>query len=57
MKPPRVELAEWDLLDPRPEREAADRPIRRSVNIPLNELPERTHELPPRAESGRKGVS
>lgn len=34
-------------LDPRPAAEAAAHPIADAVNIPLAELPARTHELPP----------
>jgi hypothetical protein len=33
-------------LDPRDERDAARAPIADAVNIPLRELPSRTHELP-----------
>jgi SAM-dependent methyltransferase len=33
-------------LDPRPADEAAARPIRDAVNVPLGELAQRTHELP-----------
>ncbi len=36
------------LLDPRPAERAAARPIRDAVNIPIDELPARLHELPPR---------
>jgi SAM-dependent methyltransferase len=38
------------LLDPRPEDEADACPIADAVNIPLEALGERVHELPPRAE-------
>jgi SAM-dependent methyltransferase len=38
------------LLDPRSAAEAAAQPIHDAVNIPLAELPRRTHELPPRQE-------
>jgi SAM-dependent methyltransferase len=34
-------------LDPRPAAQATQAPIRGAVNIPLEELPNRTHELPP----------
>jgi len=46
----RVLLPRWRLLDPRAAAEAAARPIHDAVNIPLAELPLRTHELPPRQE-------
>jgi SAM-dependent methyltransferase len=36
------------LLDPRPSDVAQAHPLGNSVNIPLNELAGRTHELPPR---------
>lgn len=48
--PPRARLVACHLLDPRPAAEAAGRPIWDAVNIPLNELPLRTHELPARHE-------
>lgn len=35
-------------LDPRPEEKARLEPLAETVNIPLDELPDRTHELPPR---------
>lgn len=37
------------LLDARPADSAREKPIADAVNIPLDELPRRTHELPPRA--------
>lgn len=37
-------------LDPRPAEAARTRPYADAVNIPLTELAERTHELPPRHE-------
>jgi SAM-dependent methyltransferase len=43
-----TQLTPRHFLDPRPAADAADRPIRDAVNIPLPELPRRTHELPPR---------
>ncbi len=46
----RVWLPRCRLLDPRPAADAAARPIDDAVNIPLVELPRRTHELPPRQE-------
>ena len=39
------------VLDPRPEDVAAAAPFADAVNIPLNELPDRTHELPPREQT------
>lgn len=42
-----------DLLDTRSAPEAAKNPIRDSVNIPLDELPRRLHELPRSSESLR----
>jgi SAM-dependent methyltransferase len=36
------------LLDPRESADAAEHPIKDSVNIPLSELGSRTHELPPK---------
>lgn len=42
-------LVKCDLLDPRPESEAAGQPIAGAVNIPFAELPSRSHELPPRS--------
>lgn len=41
-------LVECDRLDPRAAAEAAERPFRACVNIPLHELPRRVHELPSR---------
>lgn len=41
------ELVYRRILDPRPAHLAAMHPIQDAVNIPLNELPRRTHELPP----------
>jgi len=38
-------------LDPRPAAEAARAPIRAAVNIPWEDLPRRTHELPPPDET------
>jgi tellurite methyltransferase len=38
------------LLDVRPADEAQLAPVRGAVNIPVDELPERMHELPPRDE-------
>ena len=45
---PASRLIECDRLDPRPARQAAADPWPDCVNIPLTELPRRTHELPPR---------
>ncbi len=45
---PRRPLVACDLLDPRPEGAAAERPISGAVNIPLTELAGRVHELPAR---------
>lgn len=39
------------LLDPRPAHAAAAAPFANAVNIPLAELPARTHELPPREQT------
>jgi tellurite methyltransferase len=39
------------LLDPRSANESAERPIVGAVNIPLAELPDRTHELPSKGET------
>lgn len=39
------------VLDPRPAPVARQRPIADSVNIPLDELPARMHELPPRDDT------
>ncbi len=47
----RVELIRRRHLDPRQANDARDRPIHDSVNIPLAELPQRTHELPPTHET------
>lgn len=47
MVPP-VSLLECDRLDPRAANDAVARPIPDSVNIPLAELADRVHELPPR---------
>ncbi len=44
---PRIPLVECFLLDPRPVEEATTAPIVGAANIPLSELPRRTHELPP----------
>jgi SAM-dependent methyltransferase len=41
-------LVQRRLLDPRPAREAARHPLAEVVSIPLSELPDRVHELPPR---------
>ena len=49
MKPPAV-LVQRHLLDPLEAEQAAAAPIADAVNIPLSELPGRTHELPPREE-------
>lgn len=46
----RVPLVQRRLLDVRPAAAAAVRPIADAVNIPLDELPDRTHELPERDE-------
>jgi SAM-dependent methyltransferase len=43
-----TQLTKRHFLDPRPAADAAGRPIRDAVNIPLAELSERTHELPAR---------
>lgn len=48
--PPRACLVPCHLLDPRPAAEAEAAPILDAVNIPLAELPLRTHELPAREE-------
>lgn len=45
---PRLSLVHCDLLDPRSAAQAAGEPIAGAVNIPLRELPGRTHELPSR---------
>ncbi len=42
---PHMPEATW--LDPRDTSEAKRRPISDAVNIPLTQLPDRTHELPP----------
>lgn len=44
-------LARRRLLDPRPAEVAGSAPIRDAVNIPLSELPDRTHELPPTGQT------
>lgn len=44
-----MSLSRFELLDPRREQEAAERPIARAVNIPFDALAQRVHELPPRA--------
>jgi SAM-dependent methyltransferase len=44
-------LVECYLLDPRPVTEADARRIAGAVNIPWTEIPQRTHELPPRGET------
>lgn len=44
----RPPLVQCRALDPRPAEQAAEHPIADAVNIPLDELPRRTHELPPR---------
>ena len=36
-----------DRLDPRPAVEAQAQPAPLSVNVPVDELPQRVHELPP----------
>lgn len=41
-------LVPYTYLDPREREEALRRPITRAVNIPLSELPDRMHELPPK---------
>ncbi len=38
------------LLDPRPQTFARERPFADSVNLPVEELPQRLHELPPPGE-------
>lgn len=45
----RVPLVHCSVLDPRPADDAARTPLPGAVNIPVDELPRRTHELPPRA--------
>ena len=45
---PNARLQPTRLLDPRNTRDARAAPITAAVNIPLHELPRRTHELPPR---------
>lgn len=42
-------LAPTNRLDPRPVDSAQTDPLPGTVNIPLDELPARTHELPPRS--------
>ncbi|MBN2448611.1 MAG: methyltransferase domain-containing protein [Phycisphaerae bacterium] len=44
----RSTLTRYALLDPRPADEARAHPLAGAVNIPLDELYARTHELPPR---------
>lgn len=46
--PPASTLIQCNRLDPRPADEAGARPIVDAVNIPLLDIPARTHELPPR---------
>jgi tellurite methyltransferase len=46
----RLPLAECHYLDVRPAPESAAAPYADAVNIPLDEFPQRTHELPPRGE-------
>ena len=46
---PPAKLIQQNLLDPRPAAQADAAPIADAVNIPLAELPGRTHELPPRS--------
>lgn len=41
-------LERRELLDPRDAEHAARQPAMNAVNIPISELPARTHELPPR---------
>ncbi len=50
---PRRPLVLRHRLDPRPADLAVAAPLADSVNIPLEELPARTHELPPRDEPVR----
>ncbi len=50
---PRASLVLRRRLDPRPAGLAAAAPLADSVNIPLEELPARAHELPPRHETVR----
>ncbi|MGD8450558.1 MAG: class I SAM-dependent methyltransferase [Phycisphaerae bacterium] len=47
---PAARLVRRNLLDPREAGEAAAAPLADSVNIPFAELPQRTHELPPKSE-------
>lgn len=49
--PPASTLIQCSRLDPRPADEARSRPIVDAVNIPLLEVPDRTHELPPKDET------
>jgi SAM-dependent methyltransferase len=45
-------LAEEGLhLDPRPEALSRESPLERAANIPVEELPDRLHELPPKEET------
>lgn len=46
----RVPLVLCAYLDPREAADAVAAPIADAVNIPLAELPDRTHELPPRTD-------
>jgi SAM-dependent methyltransferase len=48
-------LVQRRILDPRPADLASAEPLADAVNIPLVELPQRTHELPPRDEVVRVG--
>jgi tellurite methyltransferase len=43
-------LPRMRMLDPRAEKEAGGAPLANCVNIPLDELPDRMQELPPRGE-------
>ena len=45
---PLIPLIATQFLDPRPSADAALAPLAHAANFPLDELPERTHELPPR---------
>ena len=49
--PGRSPLIRARYLDPREAAESAARPISDAVNIPLGELAERVHELPPKDET------
>lgn len=44
-------LPKLKFLDPRCEADARTRPLEGAVNIPLDELPSRTYELPPKSET------